>query len=506
MAKQSLWRTHLPLLILGFLAADTAQAAGYYMSSVGTRAYSRGGAFIAGADNLLAMYHNPAALIRLDRPQFMLDVAGVQQWVQFDRKAVPGNGPLDDFGYPTDITYDTVTNNAPPYAIPHIAVSHNFGLPNTVFAFGLYPPYAPDLAYDPDGPQRYSLIDTMVIQTIVGPSIAHRFKDWITVGGGVSWNTLIAEQELKVSLPFHSTQALDVLDSEWVPEPNEDPANDLAFSFRAVDKAAFGWNMGLLLEPPESSWAIGAMVQAPVSFNSKGEMKADFSGHTLYTEGLLDREVIMNATTEDEDVTLNITMPLILKAGVLFRPTDRSEIELASVWQNWSSISEVAITDVDMVIDLNEDLLDGLPVSGEDAVTIEDAIINEDVVLPTDYRDSWSIRLGGQQAINDRWIVRMGGFFETSGIPTATQSVSLVDGNKFGYGAGATFWAAGNCALDFGVFQSFLQKRTITDSEAQQISIHPINGSFLEGTVVGNGTFRSSVLIFGGGLNWYFGS
>ena len=79
MVKQSLWRIHLPLMILGFLAADTAQAAGYYMSSVGTRAYSRGGAFIAGADNLLAMYHNPAALIRLDRPQFMLDVAGVQQ-------------------------------------------------------------------------------------------------------------------------------------------------------------------------------------------------------------------------------------------------------------------------------------------------------------------------------------------------------------------------------------------------------------------------------------------
>ena len=506
MAKQPFWRIHLPLLIIGLLGADTAQAAGYYVSSVGTRAYSRGGAFIAGADNLQAMYHNPAALIRLDRPQVMIDLAGVQQWVEFDRKAVPGNGPLDAFGVPTDITYDTVTNNAPPYAIPQIAVSHTFGLDNTVFAFGFYPPYAPDLAYDPDGSQRYSLIDTMVIQAVAGPSVAHRFKDWITVGAGVSWNALIAEQQLKVSLPFHPSEALDVTDAAWSPEPNEDPANDLAFSFRAVDKSALGWNLGLLLEPPESRWALGAMVQAPVTFDSKGEMKADFSGHTLYTEGLLDREVIMNATTEDNAVTLNVTMPLIIKAGVLFRPTDRSEVELASVWQNWSSIEELAISDVDMVIDLNENLLDGFEsLLGDNPVAIEDAVINEDVVLPANYRDSWSIRLGGQQAVSDRWIVRMGGFFETSAIPTETQSVSLVDGNKLGYGAGATFWAGDNCALDFGVFQSFLQERKITNSQAKQISIHPLNGAFLEGTVVGDGTFRSSVFIFGGGLNWYFG-
>ena len=506
MATQSSRHIRLSVLVGGLLFANAGHAAGYYVSSVGTRAYSRGGAFIAGADNLLAMYHNPAALIRLDRPQVMLDVAGVQQWVEFNRTAVAGNGPLDETGVPTDVSYDTVTNNAPPYAIPHIAVSHTFGLPNTTFAFGFYPPYAPDLAYDPDGPQRYSLIDTLVIQTVTGPSVAHRFKDWITVGAGVSWNTLIAEQQLKVSLPFHASDALSVAEAGWSPEPNEDPANDLAFSFRAVDKAAFGWNLGLLLEPPESRWAVGVMLQPPVAFDAKGEMEADFSEHTLYTEGLLTREVIMNATSQDQAVTLDVAMPLIIKGGVLFRPTDRSEIELASVWQNWSSIQELVISNVDMVIDLNDDLLEGWEnLLGDDPVVIEDAVIDEDVVLPANYLDSWSLRLGGQQALGERWIVRMGGFYETSAIPTATQSVSLVDGNKFGYGTGATFWASDSWAFDAGVFQSFLQERTISDSQARQISVHPINGSFLEGTVVGNGTFRSSVFIFGGGLNWYFG-
>ena len=52
------------LFLAGLMAtASTADAAGYYMSDVGTRGMSRAGAFIAGVDDLSAQYYNPAALI-----------------------------------------------------------------------------------------------------------------------------------------------------------------------------------------------------------------------------------------------------------------------------------------------------------------------------------------------------------------------------------------------------------------------------------------------------------
>ena len=59
------------------LLASTAQAGGYYFSDIGVRAYSRGGAFVAGADDLTALYYNPAALTRLRRGTVTLNVAGV---------------------------------------------------------------------------------------------------------------------------------------------------------------------------------------------------------------------------------------------------------------------------------------------------------------------------------------------------------------------------------------------------------------------------------------------
>ena len=67
-------------LFAGLLAtAPTAEAAGYYMSDVGTRGMSRAGAFIAGADDLSAQYYNPAALIRLRRPQLYVSYSQVRQ-------------------------------------------------------------------------------------------------------------------------------------------------------------------------------------------------------------------------------------------------------------------------------------------------------------------------------------------------------------------------------------------------------------------------------------------
>jgi long-chain fatty acid transport protein len=495
----------LTLVGAAALLAGNANASTYYQSDIGVRSFSRGGAFIAGNDDLTAMFYNPAALTRLKRSQVMVDVAGVQQFVTFQRSPFEGNGPLDpETGVPSNIEYDEIENKAPPYAIPHFGISSRFGLEKTTFAFGFYPPYAPDLSYDKDGSQRYSLIDVLVIQTALGPSVAHQVNDWISVGVGVAWSLLIAEQELKVSVPFHKNQIRsEVIDGEIVtnidsPTPNEDPTNDVGFRFAAKDASGISWNAGVMIEPPSHNWALGFMVQPPVAFQTEGTMEADFSNHSLHTDKLVGDYVILSETTKDEMVRMDITMPLILKGGFAVRPTDKSEIELAGVWQNWSSIDKITITDVNLVVDLNED-------HSQEAARMEDVTITDDVELPAEYQDAWSVRLGGQQALGDKWIARTGVFYETSGIPDATQSVSLVDGNKIGYGIGGTYKPNGDWSIDFGVSQSFPMDTDVTDSKLKQISIDALTGEFLEGTTIGNGKYSSNLLIFGAGVVWEFG-
>jgi len=505
-------------MVFGLGLSSQAQAAGYYFSDIGVRGFSRGGAFVAGADDLTALYYNPAALTRLERPQIMINLAGVQQFVDYQRMQEPGRGPFvdsDPDGINTegadysDVQFSNIENKAPVFLIPHFGFSSKLGTPNTTFAFGFYPPYAPDLSYDKEGPQRYSLIDTMVIQTALGPSVAHKFNDWISVGVGVAWSVLMAEQQLTISVPFEkdrvSLEAGDIVPGEELnievvnsTPANEDPSNDVGFEFYASDWGAISWNVGLMIEPPSKEWAFGFMAQPPVKFHAKGKMEANFSNHILHTEGYFGDKIILSKIVKDNDVSLNITMPLILKAGCAFRPTESSEIELAGVWQNWSSIQNLTITGLNLVVDLNEDH-QGSPYANREDVTIDD-----DVVLPTNYNDAWSIRLGGQNHFG-KFTARAGAFYETSAIPASTQNVSLIDGNKFGYGVGGSYRPNNHWSIDVGLSQSFLAETKVTNSKIEQISVEPLTGDFMEGTIIGNGTYKSSVLIFGGGLNYYFG-
>lgn len=476
------------MLLTLLLSVLPAQGAGYYTSDVGVRAFSRGGAYVAGPNDLLALWYNPAALTRVGNGLVTLDVAGVSQAVSFDRADYPGEGPLDEDGDPTDLITEEINNDAPPYVIPHIGAAWDFGLPDTTFAIGFYPPYAPDFSYDPDGPQRYSLIDTLVVQTFTGLSAAHRFGDRLSIGAGASWNLLIVEQELAVAMPQ------DVVD----PTAIEDPAYDIRFKMEGKAPFAIGWNLGLLYEPPSNAYAVGFMMQAPTKFQAKGSLSADFTDNFFRNDDTLG--VISVDKAGDDEVNFEVTMPLILKAGVLVRPKPTFEIELAAVYEGWSVIDEVVIKDVDIRVPLDQENI------FVQALGLEEVAVTDDVVLPAGYEDTYSFRLGGEWQASKVFTVRAGTMYETTAIPEATQGVNLVDGNKIGYGLGISHRPIKRLTYDIGWFQAFVPERTFTDSELKAITVNWQSGEIVEGRNIGDGVLRSHTTLLGLGLNYAFGS
>lgn len=474
----------LTVLLAGSGAAD---AAGYYTSDVGVRAFSRGGAYVAGASDLLALWYNPAALTRLHDGLVTVDVAGVDQYVMFDRADYPGEGPLDENGDPTDLVNAPVTNQAGAFIIPHMGAAWGFGLPDTTFAIGFYPPYAPDYAYPQDGAQRYTLTDTLVIQTFTGLSAAHRLFDRLSIGAGVSWNYLKVEQELAVRIPQNPVDPNGIEDSRY----------DVRFGVDGEDPFAIAWNVGLLYEPPSNVFAVGAMLQGPTKFVAEGSMRADFTDNFFRTDDALG--IIAADVVTDEHVTFEVSMPLIARAGVLVRPTPEVEIELASVYEGWSVIDQVVIKDVGLSVPLDAEH----PIA--QALGLESIEVTEDVVLPAGYKDTVSVRLGGEWRIADPVSVRLGGLFETTAIPLQSQGVSLMDGNKWGYGLGATWRPLTRLHADFGWFQSFIPERTITGSTLESITLNWQTGEIVPGRNVGDGVLKSRASLLGLGLSYAFG-
>lgn len=474
------------MLLLALLATlGQADAAGYYFTDAGTRGMARGGAFIAGVNDLSAQYYNPAGLMRLGQGQVYVNHSMVTQAIEFTRIDYAEDGTVLEEHAP-------VENQAPPMQIPQFAVGHDFGLDELYFAFGMHPPFAPDLLYPADGAQRYSLTDSLVQQLYLGPSIAWQPHEMLSIGAGFYWSYVRADYGITL---------LSCTDPEESYECEDQPETydiDVWLSMR--DTRRYIWNAGLLFEPHEMV-SIGFSVLPPVKVAGTGEITATF-GEEHLIRGFLNGD-----SFTDDQVTVLLTMPLILRQGVAVRPLDWLEVEAAAVYQRWSMTEEIRVTDLQLTLEHNPDSL-----------LEEDIVITDDVVLPAGYMDTWSWRLGAEAQPLDFLSVRAGGYYEPTAIPPSTQAVSLVDGDKWGLGLGATWWLQDRkdrdlLSVDVGFSRTQIKERDIRNSDVRHVLLPldfaaVMNGEevgITEGAVVGNGRFKTHSQYLSAGLTFYFG-
>lgn len=483
-------------LLLAAALAPTADAAAFYFADTGTRGLSRSGAFVAGADDLSAQYYNPAALINLDRGMFYFNFSAFTQNVSFTRKDYNDDGSLRE-------TWPVVENDAAPMLIPAFGVGHHFGLPNTYFAVGMWTPVAPSLSYPALGSQHYTLQDSLTWQIFAGPSVAHRFFDMVTIGGGIHWTLVRAEQSLSLMV----CQDEDVFDGEVTNCPDDATAeeNDLFAEVKAWDKGSLTGNIGILVEPTPYL-SIGASATPPTKVKAGGTLAISLSedhwllGNSTESEG---DDILNSGDAIDEDVTVMLTMPWVLKGGVAVRPVPKLEVELAGGYQGWSATKEIRVTNVELILEDNPD----------NGLIGEDQRITDDVVLPAGYRDSWSVRLGVDGDITDYLSVRGGAYYETGGVPAQVMTVALVDNDKFGFSLGATGIIADRFSIDVGFIHSMLGTQEIKNSGVARFEVPVDVASVLDGEdlvikdgiIVGNGSYKSSATMGSVGINYQFG-
>ena len=453
------------------VAIPTATAGGYYFSDSGIVATGRGGAWIAGANTQFAQHYNPAGLIRIEAPTVNIGLSGVTQNIGFERacpsadrtSVAPCATP------PTAAFYEEVKNGAPPFIIPQIGFATPIG-DRVGIAFGFYSPYAPDTSFPEEGPQRYTSKELTIYQFSVGPSVAVKLHDMITLGLGLQWQYFQLVNDLDITIGGQ-----------------DNPGGDVASHLRATDAFTPNVNGGLLFEPVDEV-SVGISVQPPTQFDAHGPLTIDFAGSTV-----AETDSLNETRYTDEEIALAIRLPWVLRAGVAVRPVENLEIEAAAVWQDWSTMEDITITDLSIQLDKNPDSLLPLPDT-----------IDNDIVLPAGLQDTISLRLGGEMRVIDELAVRAGGFWESSSLTPQEVSVQLYDTPKVQLGTGGSlFLADQQLRIDAAFAWLFLQGLAVTDSTVVQVD----SGEFdmAQGPlVVGNGNYTSSGWIVGLGASWMF--
>jgi long-subunit fatty acid transport protein len=444
--------SRLPWLLL-FVASD-ALAGGYFFPDSGVVATGRGGAFIASADDTFAQYYNPGALSRLDRWTIDLGVSGVQQSLSFDRM-------MDDGTFA-----GTVSNEGGMFVVPQIGVGGPLIEDKLHMAVGLYTGYAPSFAYEEEGPQRYTLQDSLIWQAFAGPSVSYSPIPQLSIGVGLQWQFLRVEQQLTVSTTG-----------------GDNPGSDVDVSVKQSDPFAPSANFGLLIKPVDAL-SIGLTLQLPSSFDANGSMTADFRGSAI-------EDLLVETQIQDDSVRLGLNMPLIVKAGVAVHPSDDAVIELAMVYEQWSSLTELALSEIDLEVTFEN----------PDFPAPE---VERTLSLPAGLRDVVSLRLGGSVDVIDELTLRAGGFYETGSQRDDQLNVGLYDPAKFQLSGGTSVHLLDDrLHIDLSVANIFFASRDVRDSTVEQVVLQ--QGDNFVPSVVGNGDYRSNGFVLAGGVSWSFG-
>ncbi len=431
--------------LIFFLFPGTGWAGAIYFPYLGARASGMGGSFVARADDVSTVFHNPAGMLLLEANEvgasFHLNFADFQ-YTRVD-------GP---------VTFDPVSLESSLNPQPYLGFVTS--RPDEGYAIGIGISAAfgglPD--YPDDGPQRYLLdyFRLMIVHNTVAS--AYRITDGLTLGGGVS---LIYGK-------LQQRKSIDARDLLGVPElitPGvDDPSNEIITTLDGSDWA-FGVDLGLLYEP--LPWLrIGAHYNHSAKLKFSGTIVGDVSEIELFR--------LLLGDEFDAQMETEFDLPKIARVGFAIVPEGPLSFSADLFWQNWSVVKE------------NRVQIKGLPGLDE-------------IVVLRDWQDSWVLSTGLEYQLSGGHALRAGFFFDQGAIPTSTVSVDDPDSDKIGITGGVTFRASKSLLVDLSADYRKFADIEVTDSAYNTLDPNIVGGNT-------NGTYRSSIMSFALGVRYRFKS
>lgn len=442
-------RTSVAVALAAVLATSSALAGGMVLPIRGVRSLSRGGAFIAGADDAEALWHDPAGLAHLagdNKRALLFDAAFVYQTVQHTR--------IDSTG----TVHPTVENQLPGRAIPTLAGALGIG-DRLVIAGGLGAPYQAFHRYGDQGPQRYasvSITDATFAQITIGA--AYRIDDRLRVGATLS------------NLVSRATVALvvDGCPGATVCAP-EDPAFDALVELEQVDYLAPSGSLGVQYDATETL-TLGLVAHAPAVIAGEGELRFTPPRQAAFEDATV---------TGDRGSLELVALPPMIRAGVELRPRPDLRIEAALGVELWSLHDDIVIAPREITVD--SPALGSLPLAK--------------MTIPRDYKTSFA------PAVALEWhgpkLMLGGGYsYETAAAPASHVSVLTVDAAKHLVGIGGGYEDAG-WQIGAAVGLASLADVETTLETAKVPQQRPLDDDMTAPGIANAGTYRSRYLVAG---------
>lgn len=461
------WLLPLAALAFGLLPSARALAGGFYLAPRGTRPLARGGAYVAGADDVHSLWYNPAGLAYAG-DQLTLDFTLALFEARFAR--IDGGGvPLPE-----------VTGRHAYLPIPTAGGTFSFDeLPHFTFGVSLQAPNAalPEWPEARDAPQRYSLLSLR--GSVLG-----------SLAAGGAWRPI---EELSLGVAAHllvgnfdATVAMSACDGVICAFP-EDPDFDGVANISLPTVFPF-FVLGATLDL--GVVRIGASLSTPFNLEGSARLRVRPPAAAAFESAeVVNRRPGCNWQDEsdpcrhDTVADAQLEFPWVVRLGVELRPVPELRVEAAVVYESWSVQDAARIHPRDVWI---EGALGG---------GLEYQVGPLDI--PRHMNDTVNVRLGGAYTIDHRVTPRLGVSYENGAFRDEYLTPLTIDSDKVIVSGGAGIHFSPELTLDVVLGYVWMAPRSVRNSQVPQPNPIRPPATETETLFIGNGDYSMGAPFFG---------
>jgi long-chain fatty acid transport protein len=279
MGKKVRWFTLAAGLGWLLLGACPGYGSGFALYEGGARSSSLAGAVVARADDLSAIFYNPAGLVQLPKIQIMCGFTTFIPRVEI----VTHLGPVAT----ANLMQSRVS------VAPHFFASYQTG-ERLWLGLGLNSPFGLGVQYRNNWPGSFNIVKATLTTLNLNPTVAVKVSDYLSVGAGLDIMNCTLNLKRVLPIPLLGPQGVDLQGSSW----------------------GLGFNLGLLLKPLDYL-AVGVSYRSQVRQRLSGE--ARFRPYSPL----------------DGDASGSIILPDMIFAGIMVRPTKQLSVEGGIIWTHW---------------------------------------------------------------------------------------------------------------------------------------------------------------------------
>lgn len=360
------------VVVLSFCTTNI-YSGGFQLNEHGAKAVAMGGAFTAVSNDPSAVYWNGAGLSFIRGTHFLLSTHAIQPKSTF-RGVLPN---VDEYKLIDQTFFPT-----------NLFVSHYIN-DQWAVGFGFTVPFGLGTKWDNEWIGRYLAVETELQVLTLSPVVSFKPIEQLAISAGFVYSFAHVLIERK--------------------NPQTPFSGDATIRLEGDDKAAFGYNLGLMYKPTDK-------LTFGVSYHS--QIKYDFQG-TATSKGA--QQLIDAKRLPMGDIKANLTTPFNLAFGVAYQAIDNLLLSADFQLVGWSSYDTLAVDFVDPAY--------------------------TDVASPRMYKDSYFIRFGLDYKFNQDLSLQGGIYFDKNPVPNEYLNPSLPETNRLGFSVGAEYKLFNNLSL-----------------------------------------------------------